>query len=138
MAAITLERLHSLTDDHVAQLSSVLLDCVDGGASVGFMQPLSLDQAFAFWQRVAAGVLAGERALLVARDDVGIVGTSTTGVGPAGQPKSPGRPVQDAGAPPRPTPRPGCGADAWRVPAGKKCWCWTRLLAARPSVCMRG
>jgi GNAT superfamily N-acetyltransferase len=75
MAAITLERLHSLTDDHVAQLSSVLLDCVDGGASVGFMQPLSLDQAFAFWQRVAAGVAKGERALLVARDDVGIVGT---------------------------------------------------------------
>ncbi|MES2584043.1 MAG: GNAT family N-acetyltransferase [Pseudomonadota bacterium] len=75
MAAITLERLHSLIDDHVAQLSSVLLDCVDGGASVGFMQPLSLDQAFAFWQRVGAGVLAGERALLVARDEVGIVGT---------------------------------------------------------------
>ena len=75
MAAITLERLHTLDAEQLAQLSSVLLDCVEGGASVGFMQPLSLDQAFAFWQRVAAGVAAGERALLVARDDVGIVGT---------------------------------------------------------------
>jgi GNAT superfamily N-acetyltransferase len=75
MAAITLERLHTLDAEQLAQLSSVLLDCVEGGASVGFMQPLSLDQAFAFWQRIAAGVSKGERALLVARDDVGIVGT---------------------------------------------------------------
>ena len=75
MSAITLERLHALDAEQLAQLSSVLLDCVEGGASVGFMQPLSLDQAFAFWQRVAAGVAAGERALLVARDDLGIVGT---------------------------------------------------------------
>ncbi len=28
-----------------------------------------------FWQRVAAGVAAGERALLVAEDDTGVVGT---------------------------------------------------------------
>ena len=75
MAPMTQERLQALTEDHMAQLSSVLLDCVEGGASVGFMQPLTLDQAFAFWQRVGAGVAAGERALLVARDDVGIVGT---------------------------------------------------------------
>lgn len=75
MAAIAVERLQALDAEQLAQLSSVLLDCVDGGASVGFMQPLSLDQAFAFWQRVAAGVAAGERVLLVARDDVGIVGT---------------------------------------------------------------
>jgi len=75
MSPVTLERLQALTADHMAQLSSVLLDCVEGGASVGFMQPMTLDQAFAFWQRVGAGVAAGERALLVARDDVGIVGT---------------------------------------------------------------
>jgi GNAT superfamily N-acetyltransferase len=75
MAAITLERLHALDEQQLAQLSSLLLDCVEGGASVGFMQPLTLDQASAFWQRVGAGVAAGERALLVARDEVGIVGT---------------------------------------------------------------
>lgn len=75
MAAITLERLQALDAEQLVQLSLVLLDCVEGGASVGFMQPLTPDQAFAFWQRVAAGVAAGERALLVARDGVGIVGT---------------------------------------------------------------
>jgi GNAT superfamily N-acetyltransferase len=75
MSAMTVERLHALDAEQLAQLSSVLLDCVQGGASVGFMQPLSLDQAFAFWQRVAANVTSGERALLVARDAVSIVGT---------------------------------------------------------------
>lgn len=75
MAAIALERLHALDEQQLALLSSVLLDCVEGGASIGFMQPLSLDQAFAFWQHVGAGVASGERALLVAHDDVGIVGT---------------------------------------------------------------
>ena len=59
----------------VEQLSDVLLDCVAGGASVGFMQPLSRTQADAFWCKVAAGVAAKERALLVVRDAVGIVGT---------------------------------------------------------------
>ena len=75
MATITLERLHTLDAEHIAQLASVLLDCVEGGASVGFMQPLTLAQALAFWKRVATGVAEGERALLVARDDLGIVGT---------------------------------------------------------------
>jgi GNAT superfamily N-acetyltransferase len=39
------------------------------------MHPLAPAKAQAFWRRVAAGVAAGERALLVAEDDAGIVGT---------------------------------------------------------------
>ena len=39
------------------------------------MDPLSHDRAEAFWRRVAADVADGERALLVAEDDAGIVGT---------------------------------------------------------------
>ena len=70
-----LQRLQSLNDDHMAQLSALLCDCVDGGASVGFMQPLTPAQALAFWQKVGRGLAAQERALLVACDDVGIVGT---------------------------------------------------------------
>lgn len=55
-------------DDLVAPLADVLLDCVEGGASVSFMWPLARDKALAFWHRVAAGVQAGERVLLVAED----------------------------------------------------------------------
>ena len=57
--------------DRLDDLSAVLLDCVQGGASVGFMQDLGVDGARAFWLRIADGVGAGERALLVAEDEAG-------------------------------------------------------------------
>ena len=38
-------------------LTDLLIDCVEGGASVSFMHPLTRDRAIAFWQRVAQGVL---------------------------------------------------------------------------------
>ncbi|MDB5894100.1 MAG: GCN5-related N-acetyltransferase [Rhodoferax sp.] len=63
--------------DPVAQqgLAELLVDCVEGGASVSFMHPLPLAHAQAFWREVAKGVDRGERALLVAEDADGIVGT---------------------------------------------------------------
>ena len=60
----------------VAELAEVLRDCVEGGASVGFMLPLAEGRPEAFWQRVAAGVAASERHLFVAEDEAGrICGT---------------------------------------------------------------
>jgi GNAT superfamily N-acetyltransferase len=61
--------------DQIGALSKVLIDCVEGGASVGFMLPMMQDKADAFWKGVADGVLAGERILLVAEDEDGILGT---------------------------------------------------------------
>ena len=49
-------------------LADVLVDCVEGGASVSFMLPLAREKAIAFWQTVAGGVERGDRALLVAQD----------------------------------------------------------------------
>src|SRR6266436_4250922 len=71
----SLRRLHALDDAHIDALAGVLIDCVEGGASVSFMQPLTRDRASAFWRRVAHGVAAGERALLVAEDAQGLCGT---------------------------------------------------------------
>jgi GNAT superfamily N-acetyltransferase len=69
-------RLASVNEAQINQLSALLIDCVEGGASVSFMLPLTQERARAFWQRVAQGVRAGERALLVAEDAQGaIVGT---------------------------------------------------------------
>ena len=65
----------ALDDALIDQLAAVLIDCVDGGASVSFMHPLTRDRAVAFWRRVAQGVAAGERALLVAEDAKGVCGT---------------------------------------------------------------
>jgi GNAT superfamily N-acetyltransferase len=72
---IAIRRLREVTDDALAQLADVLVDCVQGGASVSFMLPMTVAKAQAFWHKVAAGVQRGERALLVAEDAHGIVGT---------------------------------------------------------------
>jgi GNAT superfamily N-acetyltransferase len=69
-----IRRLDALSDAQVRGLSDLLIDCVEGGASVSFMHPLSLPKAIEFWRRVAAGVARGERALLVAEDAGGPVG----------------------------------------------------------------
>jgi GNAT superfamily N-acetyltransferase len=70
-----IERPKELTNEHIQGLSEVLVDCVEGGASVGFMSPFTRERAFEFWSRIAQGVAAGERALLIARDEFGICGT---------------------------------------------------------------
>lgn len=61
---------------YVEALADLLIDCVEGGASVGFMLPLTREKAVTFWRRVADGVSRGERVLLVAEDGEGhIIGT---------------------------------------------------------------
>ena len=72
---MAIRRLQSVDDAQIEALADLLIDCVDGGAGVSFMHPLEPAKAQAFWRRVASGVAAGERALLVAEDRVGIVGT---------------------------------------------------------------
>ena len=52
----------------VEALADILLDCVDGGASVGFMHPLSRERARAFWENALASAARGERIVLVAED----------------------------------------------------------------------
>jgi GNAT superfamily N-acetyltransferase len=64
-----------MTDADIEGLAAVLADCVEGGASVGFMQPYSLDRAAAWWRGLAADVAAGRRMLFVAEDEQGIIGT---------------------------------------------------------------
>lgn len=69
------------------QLADVLLDCVEGGASVSFMLPLTRERALAFWRGVAADVAAGDKALIVAEDEQGVCGTVQLGLAlPENQP----------------------------------------------------
>jgi GNAT superfamily N-acetyltransferase len=75
MPAWSLRRLHMVDEAQIEELADVLIDCVEGGASVSFMHPLPRDRAVAFWRRVADGVAVGRRALLVAADARGLCGT---------------------------------------------------------------
>jgi len=73
--AWSVRRLLAVDGAQIDALSDVLIDCVEGGASVSFMHPLTRDRAVSFWRKVARGVAAGERALLVAEDARGLCGT---------------------------------------------------------------
>jgi GNAT superfamily N-acetyltransferase len=76
MTGITIHRLDAPTAAQLAQLAEVLIDCVEGGASVNFMLPISPGRAALFWRQVADGAARGDRTLLVAEDSSGtIVGT---------------------------------------------------------------
>jgi GNAT superfamily N-acetyltransferase len=57
-------------------LCRVLVDCVEGGDSIGFMLPITTEKAERFWRSAAASAARGERVILVAEDSRGaIVGT---------------------------------------------------------------
>jgi GNAT superfamily N-acetyltransferase len=73
--AWSVRRLHAVADAQIDALADLLIDCVEGGASVSFMHPLVRERATAFWRRVAHGVVADERALLIAEDEHGVCGT---------------------------------------------------------------
>jgi GNAT superfamily N-acetyltransferase len=75
MIDFIVRRLHAVDDAQLGALADVLVDCVEGGASVSFMHPLDRERAAVFWRRVAEDVAAGRRALWVAEDAGGICGT---------------------------------------------------------------
>jgi GNAT superfamily N-acetyltransferase len=60
--------LHAFDDREIRGLSDVLIDCVEGGASVSFMLPITRDKADAFWRKAAASAARGERLIIAAED----------------------------------------------------------------------
>jgi GNAT superfamily N-acetyltransferase len=68
--------LKSIGDREIKGLCDVLIDCVEGGASVSFMLPMSRAKAAAYWHSVSASASRGERLVLSAEDAAGtILGT---------------------------------------------------------------
>ena len=62
-------------------LAGILHDSVANGASVNFLQPFTMEQARAFWQRQLPGLRDGSAVLFVARRDDGtILGTVMLGL----------------------------------------------------------
>lgn len=60
---------------YLTALAAVLLDCVQGGASVSFMASLTLAEAVSFFERAVREVEQGNRILLAAFDGADLVGT---------------------------------------------------------------
>lgn len=65
----------SLTDPvapaDLDRLASLLIECVAGGASIGFLEPLSPRDAAAYWLKVVGDLSGGQRFLRVIRDAPG-------------------------------------------------------------------
>ncbi|MFY7759822.1 GNAT family N-acetyltransferase [Aquidulcibacter sp.] len=63
-------------DPHqLADLCALLIDAVEGGASLGFLKPLDEARARTYWESVSKAVQAGDKALLVAEIEGAILGT---------------------------------------------------------------
>jgi GNAT superfamily N-acetyltransferase len=65
--------LQTLSERDIQELSDVLIDCVQGGASVSFMLPMTREKAAAFWRKVGASAERGERVVLVAKNTAGVI-----------------------------------------------------------------
>lgn len=75
MTADVLVRRVAPGENVVAGLADVLIDCVEGGASVGFLLPLERERAEAFWASVLETTARGERIVFVAEERGTVVGT---------------------------------------------------------------
>lgn len=62
-------------DDLAEELAALLVDTVDGGASVGFLAPLEPAEAARWWRERARAVAAGRLTVWVAYDAGGPAGT---------------------------------------------------------------
>ena len=69
-----IERVVNPSADLVEGLSSLLMDAVEGGASVSFMSDLSLDRAREWWAKIFSDS-SSKAVILIARDELGVVGT---------------------------------------------------------------
>jgi GNAT superfamily N-acetyltransferase len=76
MEDVRIERLDAEgARTHRAALAAVLVDCVEGGASVSFMAPFSADEACSFFASIEPEVAASSRVLLAAFGGGRLVGT---------------------------------------------------------------
>ena len=82
MSKVTIRTLTpSETTAALPALADILSDCVEGGASVGFMSPYTPQDAVPYWQGVARAVAEGNTVLIVAETDGEILGTVQLGIG---------------------------------------------------------
>jgi GNAT superfamily N-acetyltransferase len=71
---VSIRQVTAAQADAVQPLCELLQDAVHGGASVGFLAPLSIDEAGRYWQRVFEQ-LPGELRLWVAETEGRIIGS---------------------------------------------------------------
>ena len=61
-------------NSYIQALSALLIQCVDDGASIGFLPPLATAQASQYWQQVNTEIINNEKVLIIANNEQSIVG----------------------------------------------------------------
>lgn len=70
---IRIRQIPSVTPEQLQDVCGLLMDAVSGGASLGFLSPISLRTAMAYWNGVLAALASGV-ALFVAEEEGRVVG----------------------------------------------------------------
>jgi acetyltransferase len=72
----------TFTAADLRDLKQLLTDCVNDGASIGFLAPLPDAEAEAYWRKVGAEAQAGQRLIFAAREGAGgtIIGSAQLGL----------------------------------------------------------
>jgi len=74
-------------DAHAPVLGAILVACVEGGASIGFVRGVTVERAALFWRDVAASARRDHRAVILAADGADIIGVvQLIPAGPDNQP----------------------------------------------------
>lgn len=71
---LILKQIDMLTD-YISDLSDLLYQCVETGASIGFVPPFSHKQAETYWHSLQSEIKTGDRYLCVALLEGQVVGT---------------------------------------------------------------
>lgn len=78
-----IEAATTLSATTLDRLAIILKDAVDGDASVGWLAPMDLDEARAYWRKRAVAAQNGDTILLLAyADDDALAGTAQLGFAP--------------------------------------------------------
>ncbi|MEC4724479.1 GNAT family N-acetyltransferase [Shewanella sp. D64] len=75
MQIIEIASLTSSNESFTQGLISLLMTCVEHGASIGFMLPFTESEAVQYWDSVGSDMKKGGRRLLIATQDEQIIGT---------------------------------------------------------------
>lgn len=59
----------------IGELTELLRDSVESGASISYLPPLTSETAMGYWQKVITDIAAGERLLLAARSGGSVAGS---------------------------------------------------------------
>lgn len=68
-----IESLPALGEPEIRALGELLIDCVEGGASVSFMLPMTRAKADEYWRGVAAALARHECLVIAAFDAAGVI-----------------------------------------------------------------